>query len=450
MVNRGLFEKTTGLLTSVLGIAEALGQFVCPNRDASQPHPHHKHVELVDGKAASTAEYTQKLVYAVLHAFRRHLRENSTLATNDLEAGCHGHEEIDLALCENVVDESTGKTLPPTLVRKARQEEIEFLRRFPVYFLVPRSESEGMPFLQVRWVDLNKGDGENWAVCSRFVAKDFKFRDPCLQGLFAGTPPLEALRALFSHYMTIQRLDGVRLDVIMLFFDISRAHFHPYIQRKLFRKLPADDACEGYVGTLDRTMYGTREASSAFEMFFNEVAVALGLIGTGPGDEKHCKILNRLVSLGVSNGIRQLTYVVDPLHVDLLVRGMGFEKGWAKAVVTPAERKDANYNTEPLPQEVVTSFRSRAMKLKFIGADLPHLQFSANVSARGMSTLISGDLLVMKRAVRYLVGGPRTVQVFKEQERVTTLDADADSNWTLNPIDRKSISCLHLKEELTC
>ena len=76
---------------------------------------------------------------------------------------------------------------------------------------------------------------------------------------------------------------------------------------------------------------------------------------------------------------------------------------------------------------------------------MPHLQFSANVSARGMSTQTSVDLLVMKRAVRYLVGEPRTVQVFKEQERVTTLDADADSNWTQNPIDRESIRCLHLK-----
>ena len=170
-----------------------------------------------------------------------------------------------------------------------------------------------------------------------------------------------------------------------------------------------------------------------------------GTIGTGPGDEKHCKILNRLVSLEVSNGIRQLTYEVDPRHVDLLIRGMGFEKGRTKAVTTPAERKDANYNTEPLPQEVVTSFRSGAMRLNFIGADLPHLQFSANVSARGMSTPTSGDLLVLKRAVRYPVGEPRIVQVFKEQEQVTILDADADSNWAQNPIDRKSISCLHLK-----
>ena len=62
-----------------------------------------------------------------------------------------------------------------------------------------------------------------------------------------------------------------------------------------------------------------------------------------------------------------------------------------------------------------------------------------------MSTPTSGDLLVLKRAVRYLVGESRIVQVFKEQERVTTLDAGADSNWTQNPIDRKSISCLYLK-----
>jgi hypothetical protein len=69
------------------------------------------------------------------------------------------------------------------------------------------------------------------------------------------------------------------------------------------------------------------------------------------------------------------------------------------------------------------------MRLNFIGADMPHLQLSENVPARGMSTQTSVDLLVLKRAVRYLVGEPRVVQVFKEQEQVTTLDADADSNW---------------------
>jgi len=62
-----------------------------------------------------------------------------------------------------------------------------------------------------------------------------------------------------------------------------------------------------------------------------------------------------------------------------------------------------------------------------------------------MSTPTSVDLLVLKRAVRYLVGKLRIVQVFKEQERVTKLDADADSNWTQDPIDRESIRCLHLK-----
>ena len=88
-----------------------------------------------------------------------------------------------------------------------------------------------MPFLQVRWVELSKGDGEDWAVRSRLVAKDFKFRDPCLQGLLADTPPLEALRALFSHYMTIQRLGGVRLAVIMLFFAPP-----PFISTPTFRE----------------------------------------------------------------------------------------------------------------------------------------------------------------------------------------------------------------------
>ena len=43
---------------------------------------------------------------------------------------------------------------------------------------------------------MNKGDEENPIYRSRFVGKEFNDRE--LEGLFAATPPLEALRLLLS------------------------------------------------------------------------------------------------------------------------------------------------------------------------------------------------------------------------------------------------------------
>ena len=74
---------------------------------------------------------------------------------------------------ESFWDNVTGKLLPPDLVAKARQEELEFLRGFGVYKIVPYSEAKGFPIIGVRWVDVNKADEEGYMVRSRLVAKEF-------------------------------------------------------------------------------------------------------------------------------------------------------------------------------------------------------------------------------------------------------------------------------------
>ena len=51
-----------------------------------------------------------------------------------------------------------------------------------------------------RWIDINKGDDKSPNYRSRLVGKEFN--DSVLEGLFAATPPLEALRLLLSHAAT--------------------------------------------------------------------------------------------------------------------------------------------------------------------------------------------------------------------------------------------------------
>ena len=56
----------------------------------------------------------------------------------------------------------------------------------------------------------NKGDDENPALRSRFVGKEFN--DGPMDGLFAGMPPLEALRSLISEAATLE--DGGEEKII--------------------------------------------------------------------------------------------------------------------------------------------------------------------------------------------------------------------------------------------
>ena len=57
----------------------------------------------------------------------------------------------------------------------------------------------------VRWVDTNKGGEGDILIRSRLVARDFKGKDNDRDDLFAGTPPLEAKKMLFSRAVTKRR-----------------------------------------------------------------------------------------------------------------------------------------------------------------------------------------------------------------------------------------------------
>ena len=74
------------------------------------------------------------------------------------------------------IDATTGQVLDERFVRKARLEEMVYFRDKNVYTKVPREESfkhTGKPPIEVKWVDVNKGDDEAHNYWSRLVAKDF-------------------------------------------------------------------------------------------------------------------------------------------------------------------------------------------------------------------------------------------------------------------------------------
>ena len=125
------------------------------------------------------------------------------LSLNALDSGVTGHDLEDWPDEEvaQFYDDVSGEMLPAKLVKAARREEVDFLKRFPMYEKVPEATAKGKRRISTMWCYVNKGDKANLLVRARLVGREFKWQDPFMQGTFAATPPLEALRYLLSWSM---------------------------------------------------------------------------------------------------------------------------------------------------------------------------------------------------------------------------------------------------------
>ena len=142
--------------------------------------------------------------------------------------------------CRNGVmwakDDITGVDLDPKLVIDARELEMDYFRKMRVYDKVPREQSEGKPMVKTMWIDINKGDSASPNIRSRLVGKEYRVEeDP---GLYAATPPLEALRVVLS------RAANDSQNKVMI-NDVSRAYFNAPATRELYIELPKEDKIEG-------------------------------------------------------------------------------------------------------------------------------------------------------------------------------------------------------------
>merc|ERR1712086_771926 len=115
-------------------------------------------------------------------------REDEAAAGNKLEAW----------------DDLTGLSLDPKGVLTARRQELDYIAQKKVWEVVPREEARrnGWKIIKSRWIDINKGDDIAALYRSRLVGEEFADKE--VDGLFAGTPPLEALRCLKHEAATVE------------------------------------------------------------------------------------------------------------------------------------------------------------------------------------------------------------------------------------------------------
>ena len=374
-------------------------------------------------------------------------------------------------------DDVTGAMLDPKEVRKARLKELQYIHEKKVWIKIPRRRAirEGYKIVKGRWIDINKGDMTNWNYRSRYVAKEFNTGEE--DGLFASTPPLEALRLLISDAATVQ---GNEERVIMI-NDVARAFFEAPAKRNICVELPEEELQgEDCVGLLLQSLYGTRDASANFQEEIRKVLCRSGFargrynpstyyhpemrikamvhgddfVSTGTrealqwfrsvlearfeisttvigsnqkaGEVQEAKVLNRIIRMDKDGW----HYEADQRHAELIIKTLNLEG--AKSVQTPGEEEKPwleEENKGELETKDAGHFRALAARANYLALDRPDIQYAVKEICRGMSRPTRGDLARLRRLARYLVGRPRSVWEFPYQEEGEELSGYTDSDW---------------------
>ena len=334
----------------------------------------------------------------------------------------------------------------------------------------------GIKIVQTRWIDINKGDAANPVYRSRLVAKEFNVDKQ--SGLFAATPPLEALKMLVSDVATC---DAGTEDKVFMVNDVARAFFEAPVTRDMCVEMPEEARAEGegdMVALLKKSLYGTRDAAANFQSEVRKVMKSMGfrvgrynvstyyhrtkqlktmvhgddfvtsggrrevqwlkeqlqkrfeikttIVGRRNVEAKEVRVLNRVVR--VTEGGWE--YEADQRHGELIVQTLGMEG--SKPVCSPGEDLkpwEEENDKEKLQGAKATEYRGLAARANYLALDRSDIQYAVKEICRGMAAPTVGDRKKLKRLARYLVGVPRVVWKYDTQWAAGGFQGYSDSDW---------------------
>ncbi|CAJ1391015.1 unnamed protein product [Effrenium voratum] len=361
--------------------------------------------------------YPKELVEAILRGLRKELRERGEISA--VEEQLSGptpdeyveQEELYKEEFGQFVDDVTGTELPAHLVKAARKEELGWLHKEGVYVKVPRRicEGKGMKPLQLKWLDINKGDATQVKVRSRLVAKEV------FQGDYIGW--------LKEH--------GAEFCALCpAIFKIA--------ERRLIGLVHGDDFMVKGNGANLQWLDGVLNT--------RYTARLEAMLGRGAEDDKEMFFLNRKIRFKLDDAARwKLELEADARHAEIVMRYFGFNEK-TKGVDIPEEKmRDAERVAEErLPEldaEQAVDYRSMVMRLAYLSQDRPDLGHAVKVLSSAMRSPKQGDMQRLKRVARYLVKVPYLKKIFKQQPmREMEVRAWSDSDWAGDPLTRKSVT----------
>jgi len=454
----------------------------------------------MSGRAAAAAEYPKKLcdrflngacieeawksdkvqcgnVCAVTGSF------DKTMMLCDM---CDPEDGVDKTLA--YVDSRTGKTIPETLVKQARKQELTTLKDMGVseYATVEEFESEeDAKIIGSTWVDTDRGTPESPDVRSRLCGQEFAKGDP-RDDIFAATPPLLGAKFLASRCATRTQAGWTRRLMVL---DVRRAFLYGRTRRRIYMRLPKEDERYGTPGLLWRlvkAIYGTRDAPAIWQQEVRKVMESLGFTGSksNPGIYWHsgrdifvdvhvddflcCADRHQLewlyMSLAQKFSLKKemlgpeadaktcvkflgrelrwsdagIEYEADDKHVKELLTEWCMEN--CRGVVSPGLKEDSREESEELSNEEATNFRRAVARLNYVTQDRPDISFATKELARVMSCPKADDVIRLKRTLRYLRRFPSGHFVYSWQEQPTVAIAYVDSDWAGCTRTRKSTS----------
>ena len=377
-------------------------------------------------------------------------------------------------------DDLTGVELDAAEVRKARMTEIGYAVKKNVWTKIPRKVAiaRGWKIVKTRWIDINKGDQQSTIYRSRLVGKEFNNGE--MDGLFAGTPPLEALRLLISDAATTKKNQEKKVVMIN---DVSRAFFEAPMQRDMCIELPWEALDErereqDLVGYLNQSLYGTRDAAANFQKevkkFMQGIGFRVGkynpctyfhrgrqlktlvhgddfvtsgsredcqwlkeklegrfeikskVVGMGDQEVREERILNRIIRVTEEGWEIE----ADQRHADILIDQLNLKE--ANGVKTPCEedrRWEDEENAQLLEGKEVRKYRELVARANYLAQDRMDLQYATKEVCRGMCNPTKGDLRKLRRLGRYLKTTPRVVIRYEWQATQTSISGYSDSDF---------------------
>ena len=167
----------------------------------------------------------------------------------------------------------TGASLSTKLCEEAMQLKIKYMEEINVYTPCEDGavKQHGLTPIGTRWVFTNKGDTEHPFIQARLVAQETKrttkmaLTDTSMT--FASTPLVEGYRLLPSRAMASEKKRNPQDELVIAFFDISKAHFHSPVRRKVAIRMQGDPSCPSGIAMLSRAMYGTKDTAQCFDLY---------------------------------------------------------------------------------------------------------------------------------------------------------------------------------------
>jgi hypothetical protein len=314
---------------------------------------------------------------------------------------------------------------------------------------------------------------------------EFGFDEP-REDVFAGTPPLFAMKLLLSLASREKPLS----KIIML-LDVKCAFLYGEAKRIVYIELPPEDLnyrCGKYYGLLEKAMCGARDAPQIWQEVVAEVMVRLGCEASlhhpsiyfhperkirviahaddflCAGDEvqmdwlynelsleydlkvqkvsgdsrrnQEAKFSNRTIKI-TDEGIQ---IKGDEKHAQILLREWGMEN--CKGLDNPIGVKVKDFIEENIPMDPDDAWKYRrgTARVNYMAQDRPDLRVAAKMISQSMADPQMGDEVSLKRVIRYLKSFPECVFNMNFQDTKPPLVIMSDSDWAGDEETRKSTS----------